>query len=117
MLQNTMGYIRQCEEIAAKHKREKDLKGVEFLCGFSITDRLKPIISVVLYLGTDKWDWPHTLHDMLGKIDGRLLEKVPNYSINLVTPRTVKDFSKFQRHSGWYMKCSNTPVMKRRWTN
>ena len=100
MLQNTMGYVRQCEEIAARHKREKDLKGDEYLCGFSITDRLKPIISVVLYLGTDKWDWPQTLHDMLGRVDSRLLEKVPNYSINLVTPRTVKDFSKFHTSFG-----------------
>ncbi|MBQ6321953.1 MAG: hypothetical protein IJI24_03680, partial [Lachnospiraceae bacterium] len=93
-------YVRQCEEIAARHKRKKDLKGDEFLCGFSKTDRLKPIISVVLYLGTDQWDWLHTLHDMLGRIDSRLLEKVPNYSINLVTPCTVKDFSKFHTSFG-----------------
>ncbi|MBQ6321353.1 MAG: Rpn family recombination-promoting nuclease/putative transposase [Lachnospiraceae bacterium] len=100
MLQNTMGYVRQCEEIAARHKQEKDLKGDAFLCGFSKKDRLKPIISVVLYLGTKGWDGPLTLHDMLGRKDRRVLEKVPNYKINLVTPDTVEDFSKFHTSFG-----------------
>ena len=100
MLQNAMGYVRQLERFSARHKQDKDLTGDAFLCGFSKEDRLKPIISVVLYLGTGTWDGAVTLHDMLGRIDRRVLEKVPDYGINLVTPDTVQDFSRFHTSFG-----------------
>ena len=79
-------YEKQRQEIQAKHKEEKDLKGDEYLGGFSKTDRLFPVCTLVLYWGQKPWSGPRDLHDML-EIPEELkgyLDLISNYKMNLL---------------------------------
>ncbi len=69
------------------HRSRRD----EYLSGFYKTDKLIPVITLVLYLGPDKWDGPLSLHEMLAETDPRLLRMVADYRLNLVTPEAVSN--------------------------
>ena len=60
----------------------------------------------MVYLGTGKWDGPRSLHDMLYFPDKRLKSFVPNYKLNLIVPKKLKnsDFSKFDPDLGFLLK-------------
>ena len=104
MIYDGLNYGRQVTEIAAAHKKEKDLKGDEFLSGFSKRDKLKPVITLVVYFGNGKWDAPRTLKDMFDNIDESILQYVTDYKTNLIIPDEIKDFSKFKTELGKAMK-------------
>lgn len=79
----------------------KGAVGEEFLSRFRKEDSLTPIITLVFYYGEKDWDGNLDLHDMLNKdIPKTLWEKIrvyiPNYYINLVDPKNIEDFEKFQ---------------------
>lgn len=67
LLYLALNYHRQCQEIASEHRKKQDLEhgSVEFLSKMSREDRLIPIIPIVLYLKSGKWDGPRSLHEML----------------------------------------------------
>ena len=52
-------------------KNKKNLKSGEYAYRFRKKDRLVPIVTLVLYGGSQKWDGPKSLQDMFD------LEKVP----------------------------------------
>lgn len=71
-------------EIAEKHRKEKDVKTPsEFLSGLKKEDRLHPIISLCIYYGEDEWDGPLCLIDML-KIPDELKLMISDYKLNLI---------------------------------
>lgn len=81
------------------------MKDAEFLSGFSKTDKIIPIISLVVYFGSDKWDGPRSLKDMFPEdIDQEILKEVEDYKIHLIVPSEIKDFSKFKTDLGKAMK-------------
>ncbi len=66
MLYDSLKYTRQCKVLEQVHRREKDLKDAdEFLSGIAKTDRIQPVISLVVYYGEKAWDGPHSLRDMM----------------------------------------------------
>ena len=63
----------------------------EYLTGFYKDDRLIPVITVVVYFGSDTWKAPRSLHEMLSVQDSEILSLVPDYRINLFSPAEIKD--------------------------
>ena len=86
LLYDALRYESQRSEIARRHKKAKDLTGLEYLSGFSDQDRLTPILSIVVYWGTKPWTAPLSLHEILD-IREELMEykdKINDYRINLL---------------------------------
>lgn len=59
------------------------------------------MITIVFYYGEKEWDGSRNLHEMINKnFPTAFWEKIkpyiPNYHINLVDPKVIKDFEKFQ---------------------
>ena len=106
MLYDSKNYDNQVESIAKRHKqniedkteRSTDVSSDEYLSGFYSTDKLTPVITLVIYFGSEKWTAPTTIHEMLDIDDPKILQYVPDYKINLITPESIpeEDFDKFQ---------------------
>ena len=97
MFYEVMAYGNQVKETAKKHRREKDTAtSDEFLSGFTKEDKLIPVITITVYLGTKEWDGPRRLSDMFGDVDEELLPFIPDYRINLLAPREITDFTGFR---------------------
>ena len=99
MLYDSMEYA---EQVRVKWKeRPPRLSSAEFLSRFQKNDKLIPVITLIFYYGTEEWDGPLELHQMfdLGteKKHAELMKKyLPNYHINLVDVRRLKNLESFQ---------------------
>ncbi len=111
MIYDAVNYGTQVEEARRKHEKERrgsstktgkrTVKTVysdsgEFLSGFTRADKITPVITLVIYWGSDKWDGPVSLHEMLDMKDKKLLKYIPDYRINLLEPCAITDFTKFR---------------------
>lgn len=97
MIYDALNYGDQVNEVRKCHNQQKDYKkSEEFLSGFTSNDKLTPVITITLYLGTGEWNAPRSLIDMMPKIDERVLPFINDYKINLLNPSDITDFSKFQ---------------------
>ncbi|MCR5754220.1 MAG: UPF0175 family protein [Acetatifactor sp.] len=63
-------------------------------------DRLKPVITLVVYWGGDDWDDPRSLKEMLDTSDATILQHVSDYKLNLIVPKEIPDFGKFSTDFG-----------------
>lgn len=104
MIYDALNYGKQVTAIAKSHKeqsanKETDVKPSkeEFLSGFHKDDCLLPVITLVIYLGQKTWDGALNLHSMFSKCDPALLQYVPDYKINLVSPvsMSMQEIAKF----------------------
>ena len=96
-----LNYGAQVKEAGKRHKKEKEWgTKPEFLSGFHRDDTLTPVITITVYLGAEAWDGPRSLHEMFGTLDEELKQWVPDYRINLLAPREIKDFSVFRTEVG-----------------
>lgn len=84
MLSESTGYQKQWKHKKRIHEEKKDLKARdEFLSGMKKNEKFAPIITLVVYFGTDgAWDGARCLYDLLD-IDEELKEYVSNYRLNL----------------------------------
>lgn len=101
MVYDALQYAKQVEAAIASHKMSGDYKGVdsdEYLSGFMKADCLLPVITLVIYFDSKKWDGPLSIHEMFAGQDARVLAFVPDYKINLIAPAAIEDseFEKFQ---------------------
>ena len=129
-LYDMLGYSKQIEELKRKNRelaKNKDSEGrsidegelvvengvmkikltsEEFLSGLCKGDKLKPIITAVIYLGEEAWDGPRSLFDMLDVRDDKIYDLISNYKLNLISPiyMTDDDFEKFNTDFGLAMK-------------
>lgn len=105
----------QVSKASASHKKSKSEEKPsrnEFLSGFYKSDRLLPVLTVVVYFGADEWDGPLSLREMYADCDETVLQYVADYRINLITPRGLsdKEIDEFQtnlREIMRYIKYSN----------
>lgn len=105
LIYDALNYGKQVSEIAGMHRKQKDLKNAEFLSGFSKRDKIIPVISLVVYFGSDKWNGPRSLKDMFSEdIDEEILNEVEDYKIHLIVPSEIEDFRKFKTDLGKAMK-------------
>ena len=101
MLYDAMSYSKQVEDMAKKHCKLRDTDtSSEFLSGFTKKDKLKPVITLTVYWGTDEWDAPRNLYDMLSTDNADILKFVNDYKLNLVIPQELSDFSSFHTELG-----------------
>lgn len=93
-------YGKQVSDIAARHRKQKDKvrSHAEFLSGFYKTDRIVPVVTLVVYFGSDEWDGPVKLTDMMEKLSSTLMKYVQDYKIHLIQPFNISDddLQKFQ---------------------
>ena len=59
-------YSKHYKYIKKGHRRNRDLPSREYVSGFAKTEKLYPVLSMVLYLGKDIWDAAHRLSEICG---------------------------------------------------
>ena len=99
MLYDSLQYVKQVEEAIRSRKKQRgetDKSGEkvttgEYLSGFHKDDKLIPVITLVIYFGSKKWDAPKRLHEMLAVQDEKILSFVPDYKINLIAPAEMSE--------------------------
>ena len=91
-------YRRQWRKKSQKHRKKKDLQGAEFLSGFAKEDKLIPTLTLVLYFGSEPWDGPRRLKDMmdLSGIPDDLKNRIADYPMELLEVRKFSNPEKFQ---------------------
>jgi hypothetical protein len=97
MNQDATDYYNQWKEIQREHRKKQDLTGAEFLSGISKNDKLLPVISIVIYFGSEPWDGPRTLKEMLDLSDcpEDIQKMIADYPINLLEVRTYETLENF----------------------
>ncbi len=116
-LYDMIGYADQVEESSRSYRKKNKssnlivadgtikfrLSGEEFLSGFRKTDKLIPIITVVVSLSGKSWDGPRSLYDMLDIRDDVIRKFVPDYKMNLLSPADMDDeeFDRFHTDLGF----------------
>lgn len=90
---DSASYTAQKAAVSALHQRKKDLKGSEFLSGFSRTDRLMPVITLILYCGSRPWDGARRLHELLDldQVPEELKKYIVDYHIHVLDIRRTSD--------------------------
>lgn len=95
---DALQYGKQVSKAAAMHNRRKKLHGRgEFLSGFKKTDRLMPVITLVIHFGVKPWDGPLSLHEMMDISDPAIKNLVSDYQVHLIDPARMipKELEKF----------------------
>ncbi len=117
MVQDALNYAAQVEATAARHRKDKDLRGNEFLSGFAKDDKLIPVVTITLYWKAGAWDGPRSLHEMFDVQKDEILKYVPDYRMNLIVPDEIKDFELFRTELGTvleFCQCSNDKMRMRK---
>lgn len=76
-------YKKQYDSNAGKYKIAKGLTEDEYLSRMKKTDKLIPVITIVVYYGEKSWDGAVTLHEML-HIPEKMAGCVNNYQMRLI---------------------------------
>lgn len=113
-LYDALEYAGQVEEAAKSHRKEMKRKKEqgktyaeggrkipnkgEFLSGFWAEDRLIPSITVTIFFGSEEWDGPLSLFEMMDISDPEVLACMDNYHVRLIAPAQMSDdeIMKFQ---------------------
>lgn len=99
MVYDAMQLAYQVTKAAQSHKKKNKDKqdsqykpsSQEYLSGFYKTDRLLPVITLVIFWGAEKWDAPLSLKDMYAKVDETVMKYVPDYKVNLIAPEQMTE--------------------------
>ena len=116
MIYDTEEYEKQAAKIRKKvREEEKNLSAGEYLYGFKKDSRLKPVITFILYSGTEDWDGSHSLREMIDFTDipEYLKEMTPDYKINVIEIRKLENTECFKtdvRQVFDFIRCSEDDV-------
>lgn len=93
MIYDALSYLKECQEIAGKHKEDGDkATAEEFLSGLHKGDRLHPIITIVLYYDEKPWDGAQSLKDMIGDMPSEISGVFSDYRMNLLQVRESSQY-------------------------
>jgi hypothetical protein len=67
------------------------LSGAEYTSGFKKTDKIKPLIVLVVYYGEKPWDGPRKLSDMYEKYDEAFSDYMIDFKMNFLDVRRMTD--------------------------
>ena len=107
-LYDALEYAGQVESAARSHRREMREKDHqeskitpntgEFLSGFWRRDKLIPSVTLTIFFGSEEWDGPLSLFDMMDVSDTEVLSCIDNYHVHLIAPAQMADeeIMKFQ---------------------
>ena len=89
---------RMVRNLMRKESGGGSLSAGEFLYRFRRQDKLKPVITLLLYCGQEEWKGPQSLRDMIDfqGIPPELRAAVPDYPIHLVEIRKLENTDVFQ---------------------
>ena len=100
MLSESLSYQRQWKHKKAAHERKHDLKAGtdEFFSGMVKDEKFIPIITLVVYCGTEHpWDGARCLYDLL-ELKDEMKKFVTNYRLNLYDCHEHDTFDEY--HTG-----------------
>ena len=103
MLYDALNYTQQVSDIAEHNtKAHLHMTHDEFLSGLLESDRLRPVITLVFNVSGEPWKGATNVYDLLSVKDKRILQFVPNYQMNLLSPDLLNesDFDKFKTNLG-----------------
>ena len=101
-LYDAIYYASQVKSLGQRNRRENRIHDSgAFLSGLTENDRLHPVITLVIYWGPKHWNAPRSIWEMLKGTDSRILKYVPNYTINLLTPRDVPELEGYHDSEFW----------------
>lgn len=95
-------YDRQYKENMKAHRKNRDLCSDEYLAGFSVSDRLFPVVTIGIYLGEKKWSGSSRLSDITGisektgKISRYFAPLCNEFRVNLVNIYDLETCDVFQ---------------------
>ena len=100
MVYDGLDYAEQVRKVQKEHKGKYTISE-EFLSGFNKEDKIYPVITLVVYYDTKKWDAAKDLYDMMGLEDEikkhpLLKQYIPNYHINLVDAGRIEEGKQFR---------------------
>ena len=112
MIYDGRQYEKQLMEIRNRHERAiKQRREKWTLRKFKKTDRLTPVITLIIYMGPHEWDGPRTLHELLEPQDPILMKYTADYRLNLMEPFNISEakieqFQSDMREVMLYIKAS-----------
>ena len=99
MVYDALTYSSQVSAAESEHRKsdEPAPSGAEWMSGWYKTDRLKPVVTLVVYFGAEPWDGPMSLKEMMGICDPAILPYVQDYKFLVISPNAIADadFDKF----------------------
>ncbi len=93
--------IRRRNEAAYKDKPKKGSAG-EYLYKIGKTDRIRPVSTLIIYWGSERWDGPRSLHEILDfsgiaeDMAQELKKLIPEYPLHILDLNETNDYSGFQ---------------------
>ena len=92
LLYDILQYASQIDTCKEKNRKTKKiLTDDEFLSGFTKQDKLIPVITLVVYFGSNNWDGPTNIREMFGNMKESIAKYLPDYHINLISPDLSDD--------------------------
>jgi len=97
-LNEYINYDKQIKKIADYNHKHGLIKSEDYISGFRREDFIAPVVTIVLYLGTESWDRRTELHELFKVKDRHVRKLVNNYKINLLEPHMMEadDFDKLE---------------------
>ena len=99
MVYDALAYSSQVSAAESEHRKsdEPAPSGAEWLSGWYKSDRLKPVVTLVVYFGAEPWDGPMSVRKMMGECDPAILPFVQDYKFLVISPNAIADadFDKF----------------------
>ena len=99
MLYDASRYNQQVRMLSKElTTNQADSSSAAFLSGGSKNIKLLPLVTLVVYFGTDPWDGPRSLHEMLHVEHEEILQYAADYKLQLIAPYHLsdEDLEKFQ---------------------
>lgn len=98
-------YLSEVHAIGKRNKESGKLKECKdpgaFTSMFLKDDKLTPIVTVVVYWGADEWTAPRSLRELFpADTPKEILQYTPDFTIPVLAPKEIKDFSVFQTEVG-----------------
>lgn len=101
MILDALRYGEQVSQRAKERRKSKEYgDSPEFLSGFGREDKIKPIITLVIYWKDGSWEGPKSLHEMFDYSSDWMDKYVNDYKIHVIVPDEIKDFTKFRTELG-----------------
>lgn len=99
MVEDALEYDRQFLSIQRGHRNNKDLKEpAEYIGQFSASDKIFPTSTIVLYFGSDEWNGPRDLLDLmdLENLPDEIRKYINGYPLHILEVRKFENIENFK---------------------
>ncbi len=105
MLQEALEYDRQLKKIKRETPGQALRDDAEFLCGIRREERLRPVVTLIVYWGSEAWQGAESMHDLIDfgedvELADRLRALVPVYPLHILRLSEQKDYECFRTELG-----------------